>query len=134
MDESDDDEVLHKESIRDYEKQMSELHRKEEINEYFFELIRWGYNIENIEDYCPKHKDTREMCKMAAYVLINNQELKEQNKKNRHLPVKRLAKVTMLKARFIEKHSRYITMIFIALNDSYSVIQEYIGGVSYGRD
>jgi RNA polymerase sigma factor len=133
LDETEEEELLHKESVIDYEKAAGIQNRRDEVNEYLLELCRWGYSIDTLENYCPKHRDTREMCKFAAYILFRSTVLKEKVNKNKHLPVKGLATATNLNARFIEKHSKYITMIFIALNGSYHVIQEYIGGVSYGR-
>lgn len=134
MEESEDENLLHNEAIRDYENMIKVQNRRDEINEYFMELLKWGFNVEALEDYCPKHKDTREICKFAAFILNENRDLKDQILKNKHLPVKRLADATMLKARFIEKHSRYITMLFVALHGSFYVIREYIGGVTYGRE
>lgn len=133
FEESTEESYLHTESIRNYNEVRSKQDCREEIQAYFSELLKWGFSIYNLEEYCPKHKDTRETCKFVANVLYNNEELKKLILCNRRLPVKRLAKATMLKHRFLEKHSRYIIMIFIALNGSYYIIREYIGGISDGK-
>ncbi|MDI9510009.1 MAG: hypothetical protein GX319_08275 [Clostridiales bacterium] len=127
-DESAIDDKLERESIEEFHIARGNQNCKDEIQEYFMELMDWGFSINTLEQYCPKHKDTRDMCKRAANSLKEYEELKDTLLKTKRLPVKRLAKKTKLKYRFIEKHRRYIIMIFIAMNGTYNIIQEYIGG------
>lgn len=132
-DETEMDHKLQKESIKEYHDSRSNQNCKEEIQDYLKELMEWGFSIHILEQYCPKHEDTRQMCKYVANILYQEEELRKDLLKTKRLPVKRLAKATKLKYRYIEKHSRYIIMIFIAMNNTYYVIQDYIGGVSIGK-
>lgn len=126
LDETEQEEYENVVSILEYKRSSINQHYKEEINRYLKELATWGIRIDKLEKYCPKHRDTIESCKYAAHVLNKNDEIKRLVLKNKRLPVKNLAKATNLKFRFIEKHTKYIVMIFIVLNSSYDIIRDYI--------
>jgi RNA polymerase sigma factor len=133
-----EEEMINDVQVSEAQESFQQSQRKQEcrenITEFFRELRYWGFQIDNIEKYCPKHQDTRENCIYAARILQQDEVLKEILLRNRKLPVRKLSVQTKLKVRFLEKHSKYITLLFIALNGDFNVIHEYIGGGSYNGE
>lgn len=116
-------------SIEEYQKQLEEEQRREEII-YFRHMLReFHLSFEELVEQSPKHIDARQNAMKVAQTLIEDNELKEIFYQKKRLPIKQLEKKVEVSRKTIERNRKYIMAMAIILTGDYVYLKDYIKGV-----
>lgn len=115
-------------SVQSYKKTLYNEELVEEILE--LDSILSGYDIrfEELENFCPKHKDTREIIDKLVLEFTNDKELVNELNKKKRFPTAVFLKKYKYPKKTIEKFRKYIiTLVIIRLNPEWVHLSGYIG-------
>jgi RNA polymerase sigma factor len=114
-------------SLNEYEKEMENKLRKEEIAMLTDELLTYQLTFTDLVDSSPSHRDTRdEILKIVSKCITNSLIIKSIKDKKR-LPVKEIIILTGKNRKYIEKWRRYILALIIILSsENYNYIKSYL--------
>lgn len=123
-DESDDytADLIDKESFLRYEYDNEAEDRKFEIIEYSRVLKEWGISFNELVNVCPKHDNLRRDYKKIAKLIAGNEELLEELKKSKRLPINKIEKLFPLHRKKIERGRIYIIALVIVILNKFSFI------------
>lgn len=115
------------------EKSMQYYHEKIETEELIEEILELDrileqYNIkfEELEEACPKHKDTREMLDKIVMEFIQDRELINEMTKKKRFPAAVFVKKTGYALKTVERYRKcLITMIVINLHPEWTHLSSY---------
>ncbi|OLO27612.1 RNA polymerase sigma-I factor [Alkalihalophilus pseudofirmus] len=118
-------------AIEQYEEMTQSYDLVEEILELDRKLNEFNISFEELEDYSPKHEDTRLSLFEMAATFTNDEELVERLLQKKQLPVGPFSKKAGYKRKTLERHRKYlIALILLNLNRQWVHLSEYIKGTS----
>ncbi|WP_034420160.1 RNA polymerase sigma-I factor [Thermanaerosceptrum fracticalcis] len=88
------------------------------IDYYRSRLAVYGIDLNELPEYSPKHRDTRESLLQAALALVNDRDMLDFWKKNGQLPLKDLCESTGLSRKVLEKGRKYVIALAVIFTDS----------------
>lgn len=100
-------------SVKYYHEKVQTSELVDEILELDHILRDYDIKFEELENYCPKHKDTREMLKKMVLDFIQQKELVDEFIKKRRFPAAAFIKVTGYSLKTVEKHRKYLIVLII---------------------
>ncbi|WP_216830962.1 RNA polymerase sigma-I factor [Alkalihalobacterium elongatum] len=116
-------------AIEKYEEMVQTHDLVDEILELDQKLREYKISFEELEQYSPKHEDTRLSLFEMAATFTSDDEFVESLIRKKQLPIGPFAKKTGYKRKTIERHRKYvITLILIKLNPQWLHLTEYIKG------
>ncbi|MDQ0352100.1 RNA polymerase sigma factor [Alkalibacillus filiformis] len=99
----------------------------DEIMDLNEQLTKYGVVFEELEDYSPKHKKTRQSLLEAATFFVQKEELVKELFVKKKLPISKLVKETSYKYKTLEKHRKYlVTIILIKLHPEWVQLQGFL--------
>lgn len=114
-------------SVELYDKSVQSNNLVDEILELDEQLKQYKISFEEIESFCPQHKDTRESLFLLADEFICDEECVNRFLKKKLLPTSLFASKTSWKQKTLERHRKYIiTLILIKLNPHWLHLRQYI--------
>ena len=126
-DANEQDYIDNKLSLSEYEKQIENNLRAEEIKMLTTELLEYKLTFSDLVDSSPSHKDTRDEVLTIAFKCIKDSYIIEHIKIKKRLPVKEIIMLTAKNRKYIEKWRRYILALIIILsNENYKYIRSYL--------
>lgn len=130
MFDNDDDKIEYidtKNSLSEFEKQMENQRRAEEILHFSKELSLYKLDFSVLADSSPSHSDTRNALLNLATQCVEEPSILNYIKEKRLLPVKEIVLYTGVNRKFIEKWRRYIlALILILSSNEYPYIKSYL--------
>ncbi|MGE5629748.1 MAG: sigma factor [Caulobacteraceae bacterium] len=104
---------------------------KEELVEEILELDsilnQYGINFEELEEACPKHKDTREMIDKMVLEFVKDEEMVYEMTKKKRFPTTEFLKRSTYPKKTVERFRKYImTLIIINLHPEWTHLSAYI--------
>lgn len=119
--------IEYKSSISDYEKQLENHARAEEIALLSMELQKYGLSFDMLINSSPSHKDTRNTLLNIAFACISSGDILNSIKAKGTLPIKEIMLLTGANRKLIEKWRRYIiVLIMILSSDEYPYIKSFL--------
>lgn len=114
-------------SIESYHRSIVSTELVEEILELDQTLKQFDISFEELENYCPQHRDTRQLVLIMARKFVEDKECVDALTKKKRLPISLFTGKTGYKAKTIERHRKYlITLILLKLNPQWVQLSEFI--------
>lgn len=121
------DYVDEKNSINNYEIQIENQFRVDEIKLFSEELLKYKIDFNSLINASPSHKDTRNNLLNVAFLCAREDSILSHLKTKRKLPTKEILILTSSNRKFIEKWRIYIiSLILILTNPEYVYIKSYL--------
>lgn len=98
----------------------------EEIDRLTAQLSVFGIRLESLDRISPKHQRTRNQCARAARVLAGDPELAQRMIQTRQLPVTKLAELSGVSQKTIEKFRQYIITAALVYTGDFSGIEAFL--------
>jgi RNA polymerase sigma factor len=116
-----------KNSINDFEIQIENEFRVDEINKFSQELLKYKIDFNSLIKLSPYHKDTRNNLLNVAFSCAREESILNHLKIKRKLPAKEITVLTSSNKKFIEKWRVYIiSLILILTNPEYIYLKSYL--------
>ena len=112
-------------SISAHQMRSREAERREEIQEYAQALKEFGITLSQVQQACPRHKSTRELCQQAVRLIRSDPALAERTLRGR-LPIAALCTAFDTSDKIWERHRRYLIAAVLATDGNYPTIASYI--------
>ena len=116
-------------SVEEFQKEIEQEHRKEEITLFQGVLNEFGLSFNDIVKHSPKHADARYNAMTIAKTIAENQVLKDALFDKKRLPIKELEKQVSVSRKTIERNRKYIIAMTLILVGDYLYLKDYIKGV-----
>lgn len=116
----------HGQAVQEYRKAQEQEDLREEIAELEEELADYDIRFRDIPTICPKQKRARLQCKEIAETVYQDMELRRGFLDKKRLPQAELAVRCGISVKTIEKHRKYIILIFLILNRPYLSIKTFL--------
>ncbi|MFD1735505.1 RNA polymerase sigma factor SigI [Bacillus salitolerans] len=116
-------------SIDEFQRQLEQEHRKDEINHYQSILKQFDLTFQDLVDHSPKHADARENAMRIAHEVIQDTDFKQTLFTKKRLPIKELEKRVEVSRKTIERNRKYIIAICIIMASDYVYLKDYVKGV-----
>ncbi|WP_201024998.1 RNA polymerase sigma-I factor [Ferroacidibacillus organovorans] len=101
--------------------------RAEEIARYTVELQRFGIDMNELVDICPKHDDARRNAVHAARMVAKTEALRAMFLASGTLPLKQLEPLVDVSRKTLERQRRYIIAVAVLLLGDYEMLQSFVG-------
>jgi len=116
-----------KNSINNFEIQIENKFRADEINLFSEELLKYKISFESLINLSPAHKDTRNNLLNVAFLCAREESILNHLKTKRRLPTKEIIILTSSNRKLIEKWRIYIiSLILILINPEYVYLKSYL--------
>lgn len=116
-----------KNSINNFEIQIENEFRADEINLFSEELLKYKINFDSLINLSPSHKDTRSNLLNVAFICAREDSILNHLKTKRRLPTKEIIILTASNRKLIEKWRIYIiSLILILINPEYVYLKSYL--------
>ena len=126
-DDCDIEEIDLKKSISNYEIDMENRIRAEEIQLLNKELSQYNITFRDLIENSPSHSDTKNNLLNLAIQCLNETIIVDYIYKYKMLPIKEICLLAGVKRKFLEKWRRYlIALILILNNDEYTYLKSYL--------
>lgn len=112
-------------SIAAHRMHSREAERREEIREYARVLRELGISLDQVQQACPRHGSTRELCQRAVRLIHSDPTLAERALRGR-LPIAALCAAFNTGDKIWERHRRYLIAAVLATDGNYPTIASYI--------
>ncbi|KAA9027606.1 RNA polymerase sigma factor SigI [Niallia endozanthoxylica] len=116
-------------SIKEYNIQIDEQLRKEEILLFTRMLQQFNLTFQDLLEQSPKHADARKSAILVAKVVADNEELSNHLLNKKQLPIKQLESLVSVSRKTIERNRKYIIAISLILIGDFVYLKDYIKGV-----
>ena len=114
-------------SVESYHETIQSIELVEEILELDQTLNQFDILFEELEDYSPRHGDTRITLLLIAEKFVEDKECIDILFNKKRLPITLFAGKTGYKTKTIERHRKYlITLIILKLNPQWVRLSEFI--------
>jgi RNA polymerase sigma factor len=116
-----------KNSINNYETQIENRFRLDEITLFSEELLKYKIDFNSLIDLSPSHKDTRNNLLNVAFLCSREETILSYLKIKKRLPTKEIIILTASNRKLIEKWRIYIiSLILILSNPEYIYLKSYL--------
>lgn len=99
---------------------------REELKNLESKICEYKFNIEDLIECSPKHRDTIVLCLNAAKTVIDNESLYKKFIQKKVLPYDELTKHVNLCRRTLEKNRKFIIAMIFILKSDLEVLKKYI--------
>jgi len=115
----------------EFRKKINNLDIEEEFNSYEFicELRDFSKKINNLPDYMPKHKDSREMCINIAKKIVENKSIFDKLKTKKYIQMKELSKIIDVHPKTVERNRAFIICLCILFDNDYGNFKSYLNKI-----
>jgi len=115
-----------REAWRQYQREMEVRERGREILALNDELEEYGFDLRDLQDGSPTHRNTRESLVEIAHVLVSTPELREYLLRTKRLPLRDLSAASGASHKVLKTWRRYIvTLAVILTNDRFEYLRSY---------
>lgn len=111
-----------------------DIHARLEMECYIDRLARFGINMADLIKETPKHADSKQLCMKIAWLVCNDQELKDHFIKYNTLPNKKILNRISLNTKTLERHRKYIIAICLILLSDLEEMRAYITDLYKGGE
>jgi RNA polymerase sigma factor len=105
-----------------------------EIIEINNEFSQWGFDVAVLERKGPQQERSRRVCHGIARKVLENPELAEETLQARKLPIQRLAALSGVSEKTLEKYRRYIAAVIVIMRGDYPYIHSFLPHFFDGED
>ena len=116
-----------KNSINNFETQIENEFRADEIELFSEELLKYKINFDSLINISPNHNDTRNNLLNIAFLCSREESIINHLKSKRRLPTKEIIILTASNIKLIEKWRKYIISLILILNNpQYVYLKSYL--------
>lgn len=112
-------------SVSAHQARSREEERREEIRAYARALQALGITLRQVQQSCPRHRSTRELCQQAVRLIHGDPALARRTLAGR-LPIAALCTAFDTSDKIWERHRRYLIAAVLATDGNYPNIAGYI--------
>lgn len=112
-------------SVSAHQARSREEERREEIQAYARALQALGITLRQVQQACPRHRSTRELCQQAVRLIHGDPALARRTLAGR-LPIAALCTAFDTSDKIWERHRRYLIAAVLATDGNYPNIAGYI--------
>ncbi|MDR1238502.1 MAG: hypothetical protein LBK27_00150 [Treponema sp.] len=105
-----------------------------EIIEINNEFSQWGFDVAILEKNGPKQERSRRVCHDIARKALENPGLVAEMTRTRKLPIQRLAALSGVSEKTLEKYRRYIAAVIVIIRGDYPYIHSFLPHFFDGED
>jgi RNA polymerase sigma factor len=105
-----------------------------EIIEINIEFSQWGFDVAILEKNGPKQERSRRVCHGIARKALTHPGLVTEMIQTRKLPIQRLAVLSGVSEKTLEKYRRYIAAVIIIMRGDYPYIHSFLPHFFDGED
>ncbi|WP_071459247.1 RNA polymerase sigma factor SigI [Bacillus massilinigeriensis] len=116
-------------SIEDFRKKSDEEQRREEIIQFQQVLREFDLSFSDLVEQSPKHADARKNAMEVAWILCENEKLRNLLLEKKRLPIKQLETMVDVSRKTVERNRKYIIAVALILIGDYNYLRDYIKGV-----
>ena len=106
---------------------------RQEIMEYAETLLKYGLNISEVADNCPKQERTVTACHRALAAARKHPELIKALTESGKLPITQLALASGVERKTLERHRKYMVAIMLAYTNGFEIIRGHITEMSQSK-
>lgn len=119
----------------EFEDQLNSFGRETELDRYEFiyelqdfskQLKDFGLKIENIPDYMPKHKDSKQICIGIAKKIVENEKIYDKLKNKKYFHMKELSKIIDVHPKTVERNREFIICLCLIYGNDYGNFKMYL--------
>lgn len=114
-------------AVAEFQKEIEQNERKEEIRQYTQLLNQYGISFRELVSASPKHEDARMRAISVAKLVANEQELRNYLQTKKELPLKQLALRTKVSRKTMERQRKYIIALALILLGDFHYLKTYLG-------
>ncbi|AEV68696.1 RNA polymerase sigma-I factor [Acetivibrio clariflavus] len=110
----------------------NELDRYElicELKDFSKQLKDFGLNIENLPDYMPKHKDSKQICIGIAKKIVENKVIYDKLKNKKYFYMKELSKIIDVHPKTVERNREFIICLCLIYGNDYRNFKKYLNKI-----
>lgn len=100
-----------------------------ELKDFSKQLESFGLSINNLPDYMPKHKDSRQMCIDIAKKIIENKSIYNKLKTKKYIQMKELSKIIDVHPKTVERNRAFIICLCIIFDNDYGNFKAYLSKI-----
>ena len=127
QDEGDTSPAEERQAWQSYQQEVEVRERAEELLRYEEALSRYGISLDEMEEVCPKHRDTRQNLIRIARLLAERADLRAKLTKSGLLPIAELQRLTGASRKVLETGRKYIIAVaLILMNDEFEQIRGFL--------
>lgn len=116
-----------KNSVKNFEIQIENELRSDEINLFSEELLKYKIKFDSLINSSPSHKDTRDNLLNVSFSCARDESILDYLKTKKRLPIKEVIILTASNKKLIEKWRIYIiSLILILINPEYVYLKSYL--------
>lgn len=113
-------------SAQEYGAQMRQQDIRDEIEQFKLELSQWDITMKSLAAQSPKHDKLRQTYRMVIQVILDNVDIIQIIQLKRYFPVKKIAELTGVPPKKIERARTFIIASLIIQNGDYEYLSDYI--------
>ncbi len=96
-------------------------------------LEDYGFRFFDLTECSPKQDRTKNECAKAIRWMLQNEELKQELKHTKKLPIKAISSGSSVSRKILDKYRKYLIMAILILDGDYPHIAEYLKFVKEGE-
>ncbi|MDR2486653.1 MAG: sigma-70 family RNA polymerase sigma factor [Clostridiales Family XIII bacterium] len=113
-------------SIEAYGKEREREALIDEIDQFTEELAAYGISMDSLARHSPKHKELKRVYRSILDQIAQDEDVKHYIFKKRVYPVKKIAEITGISQKKLERSRIYMIAAMIILCGDYNLLSEYI--------
>lgn len=120
--------IISSASLREHSRQSDAQQLRMEIEQFKDELAAWGISFDVLTRQSPAHKRLRQEYRAAVKSIAASREILDIIWKKKYFPISKVAEVTGLSYKKLERGRSYIIASLIIYTGGYDYLSEYISG------
>lgn len=100
-----------------------------EIKELAQQMSEFNVSLSDVADKNPRQKRTLFACQKAVDTAIKDEKIMTQFFKNRKLPITRIAELSQVAKKTLERHRDYVIALLIIYSNGYDLIRNHLAQV-----
>ncbi|OPZ90065.1 MAG: RNA polymerase sigma factor SigI [Firmicutes bacterium ADurb.Bin419] len=100
-----------------------------ELKDFSKQMEAFGLNINNLPDYMPKHKDSKQMCINIAKKIVENKDILNKLKTKKYIQMKELSKIIDVHPKTVERNRAFIICLCIIYDNDYGNFKAYLNKI-----
>ena len=105
-----------------------------EILELSRQIEGFGIRLTEVAENCPRQARTRDACQKALQAAKEQPELINELLRTKRLPISRLAQVSGIDRKILERHRKYLVALLVIYSNGYELIRGHLQQIGNGGE
>ena len=94
----------------------------------------YGFSFEDLASCSPRTKKTKNSCALAVREILKDNELYDELKMTKKLPMARLSKLSGVSKKILDRHRKYIIAACEVWHGDFPIVREYMHFIKYSGE